>query len=335
MANGRRKTNLKIDKKAVIFLAIGFFAFLGLFYFYSFGNNAPTGSALQTAQRPKYCTTNNNVTYCIPDDVFTYLPPYPRGMNTVTTRIETSSYPIMENFAAVPPLCNRWNSDYTQCLDFPSDENYYLQPEFFYTTWYSQGAPLYYELGNPQGYSYTYIGVTGAGAFPNAVIVRPTDDSPVKPGTDLKSITYFYTGWLIQNYQGMKLNIYYPKSGETAIGTFKVENQDPNVVKKYFTISITPDEFVLGRTFPIFETEKGCIKLEGYQPPCRNWVQKVTINIHINDGTPPGKYVIAINPVAPSKQNQLRWSNMYGFRYFNYGGFGVEPPMYQMFIEVS
>ncbi|MFQ6020697.1 MAG: hypothetical protein ACE5J4_01590 [Candidatus Aenigmatarchaeota archaeon] len=327
----RRKVDLRLDKRTLI-AAIVIIGFLLVVILPSI--TAPTGSFIaSTAVRPKYC---NNEGICIPDDVFKYLPDYPEGMNIVITRIDTSLYPVMENFAAVAQLCKRWNADYTECLDFTPDRYFYMQPDFYYKTWGGRGIPIYIPLGNPSGYHYDYVGVSGIGSFPNSVLIRPKEGSPVRPGMDLKAVTYITTAWGVRNYQGLSMNVGYPRRGTTAVGTFEVE-QDPKVVKNYFDVEVTPKEFVLGRTFPVFESENGCIPIAGLstQPPCRDWVQKVTVIIHIKPNTPPGKYLISLNPGSPSKESETRWGNMYGFRYYSFGNFGVEPPFYQIFIEVG
>ncbi|MFQ6056727.1 MAG: hypothetical protein ACE5KT_00360 [Methanosarcinales archaeon] len=272
-----------------------------------------------TEPRPKYCKE-----YCVPDDVFYELPPYPKGMEIVKTRIDAGLYPIMENFGAVKDICMKWNLDYTKCLEFPPDEAFYKQPEFFFKSWTSENIERYYlPLGNPKGYNFTYVGIQGYGAFPGIVEVRPIKEDKVLPGMTLKSITYFRTGWGIKNYQGIHLYTHYPKLGKLRN---KLIEQNPELVKNYFKITITPEEFVLGPTFPSKDRNRVFDK---------DWVRKITILIKVNKNTPPGTYIIDITTGPVSRLNNTIWSNKYGFRYYEGGMFGTEPPPFQMFITVS
>lgn len=273
-----------------------------------------------TAERPKYCGSEG---YCVPADVFSLLPAYPDGMSVVKTRIDTMMYNVMENFGAVNPLCRKWSPDYLQCLEFTPDKYFYKQPEFYYNEWTTENINTYYlPLGNPKGYNYSYLNVGGGGAFPGVVIIEPQEGALVKPGMDLRAVTYFHAALGVRNYQGVHLEIDYPDKAEVFYGvnTIKI-NQDPNTVKNYFDVTITPQEFVLEPTFPVFH---------------QDWTEKVVFSIHINENTPAGTYVIWIEPGSVSGLNQTKWSNEYGLRYYNFAqGFRITPPPYQIFITVS
>ena len=328
-----RSSNLKLDKKAVIFLTIGFLGFMGIAFSFLFQFKNPSGSFLdQFQQRPQYCTKGQDgANYCL-DGIFTYLPEYPSGMVVVKTNIEILKYPIMENFAAVTPLCQKWSEDYSQCLEFLDDKYFYLQPEFFYQNWH-KALDLYYPLTTGQGY--TYVGVGGLTSFPNAIVIGSSEEG-VKPGTDLKAVFYLANGWAVRNYQGLRFAPTFPSNGRVAYREVVDVNQDPNIVKGYFEINVDPAEIVLGRTFPVFETTEGCIPYEfNYQPPCTDWVRKITVTIHVKENTPAGDYLIAINPTKPSKENETRWTNAYGLRYYTFEAIGLEPPLYRIFVKVT
>ncbi len=321
------------DTNKKILITIGLFAVLAGFGFLAaYSQLNPTGQAIaQSGSRPKYCDENG----CIPNEVFESIPSYPDGLDIIRTNTLIGRYSVFENFAAVAPLCKKWNSDFSQCLDFTSDRNYYLQPEFYSTTWFGAGYTFYTGLGN-SSFVGSYVNVLGISSFPNAVVATPQSDSPIKSGTDLRVVTYISAGWGVRNYQGVHLDVFYPVQGKVAAGTLFEVKQDPDVVKNYFDVKISPQEFVLGRSLPTFETKDGgCRPIGSYQQPCEDWTRKVEVLVHINENTPPGKYLIGITPATVSKTNETRWTNTYGFRYYTFTGFAVEPALYSIFVEVQ
>lgn len=253
---------------------------------------------LKTSVRPSYCDNKGS---CIPQGVYDNLPEYPKDFNEIDIMVENSLLPIVENFTEGVP-----------------DENYFLQPEF-YPTWETQGITYYTSLGTP-GYTYNYVGVAGYGSNPGSIVIRSQPGAPVRPGSDLLAVTYFYTSWGVRNYQGMGLGIVYPDSALTEAGQFQVV-QNPEVVKNYFVVRTEPDVILLEPNFPVFK--------EG-------WAHKVRVFIHINDDTPPGQYVIGINPIAPPVDKDQEWFKLYRLRYYTLGGtIATERPTYQIFIQVE
>ncbi len=241
--------------------------------------------------RPEYCDENG----CIDENtVFRELPIYPEDFEEVDIMVENNRYPIAEDFSEKIP-----------------DENYYKQPEF-YPLWEDQGVPFYTPL--KPGYTPGYVGVVGYGSYPGDIIV-----SPIEPGQNFLTVTYWHTAWAVAKYQGMSLAINYPVKGETKMGMFKV-NQDSEMVKNYFNVEITPNNLLLEPNYPLF----------GW-----NWAQKVKIDVHVNENTPPGKYLIGISPVDPPKDLESQWIKEHRLKYTSVGMVGIGRPTYQIFVEVQ
>ncbi len=96
--------------------------------------------------------------------------------------------------------------------------------------------------------------------------------------------------WNIQNWVGVHL----------------IPNND---VLKYFDITISEEStgqpyFLLGPTFPRFSSV---------------WATKVMITGKLKPGTPPGTYIVGVNPVAPATQLSQKWSEEHPGLYAPYG----------------
>jgi hypothetical protein len=117
----------------------------------------------------------------------------------------------------------------------------------------------------------------------------------------------------------MSLVVTYPTNGETMMGMFTIE-QDPDVVRNYFDVEITPNALLLDPTYPLFGP---------------NWAQKVRIEVHVKENTPPGKYLIGISPTNPPKELESEWIREHRLKYTSVGTIGIGRPTYQIFVEVK
>lgn len=187
-----------------------------------------------------------------------------------------------------------------------ADENYYKQPEF-YPTWESKGTEVF--LSPTPG----YFAMKGLGAYPGDIVIRP-----VKAGQDLITITFFHSAWGVIKWQGIGLEVIYPAEGNTEMGRFSV-TQDPSEVKNYFEVEVEPKNMLVEPSYPVFYPE---------------WSQKVKINIHINEITPPGKYLIGISVTNPSPELSEKWVKELRLRYTEGAIAGIGRASYQIFIEV-
>ncbi|RLG24315.1 hypothetical protein DRN85_07850 [Methanosarcinales archaeon] len=151
---------------------------------------------------------------------------------------------------------------YTGYIDLCAlSEGYYLQPEFYGESW-KRGEYFYTH------HDYTRWAVHGHGAFPaNPVFVF----GDPKVGSWISDCVFYRTGWGVETYQGIRLVA------------------DPS---EYFDVKITPDEFLLPPTYPVFD---------------KGWVKKININVSIKNTPPPGKYIINVNTVSPSVESSKRW----------------------------
>lgn len=140
------------------------------------------------------------------------------------------------------------------------DKSYWIQPDF-YPRW--ERAKKFYE-----SHDYSRWGVFGYGAYPgNPTIVFNNR----KVGSWINFTILYKTGYGIETWQGIKL---VPEESE------------------YFNVEITPDEFLLKPTFPVFHED---------------WVRKLSIDISVKKEPPKGNYTIPIHAEAPSKDNAEKW----------------------------
>ena len=140
------------------------------------------------------------------------------------------------------------------------NESYWLQPDF-YPNW--DKAKHFYEQ-----HDYSRWGVYGHGAYPaNPEVVFNTTEV----GSWINFTVLYRTGYGIETYQGIKL---VPEDNE------------------YFDVEITPNQFLLKPTFPVF---------------ARDWVKRLTINVTIKKEPPKGNYTININAVRPDKEQAKKW----------------------------
>ncbi len=145
------------------------------------------------------------------------------------------------------------------------DRGYFLQPEFYSNSW-ARGKHYY------DNHDYKRWGVHGYGAYPgNPVIEFKNADV----GSWISFCTFFHTGWNVETWQGIRL----------------IAEQN-----EYFNVDIEPDEFLLGRTFPVFE----CGEVD-------SWAKKLKLNVSIKKKPPEGVYKIGINSITPSEENAEKW----------------------------
>jgi len=160
--------------------------------------------------------------------------------------------------ADFPLIMREMESGYIDLSDL--NESYWLQPDF-YPNW--DRAKRFYDQ-----HDYSRWGVYGHGAYPaNPEVVFNT----TKQGSWISFDVLYRTGFGIETWQGVKL---VPEDNE------------------YFNVKITPNQFLLEPTFPVF---------------MRGWVKKITINVTIKKEPPKGDYTININIMPPDKEQAKKW----------------------------
>lgn len=145
------------------------------------------------------------------------------------------------------------------------NKEYFLQPEFYSNSWI-RGKRYY------NNHDYSRWGVYGYGAYPgNPIIVFENKTI----GNWISLCAFFHTGWNVETWQGIKL--------------LSEDNE-------YFDVTIEPNEFLLGRTFPVFD----CGEED-------SWAKKLKLNVSIKEKPPRGTYEIGLNTVNPSEINARKW----------------------------
>ena len=163
----------------------------------------------------------------------------------------------------------------------------------------------------------------------------------VKPGEETQ------VNFIVRNvattifWIGMKMEPVYPKMGSIDYQDIHIKTiQDPEVAKKCFDIEITPQEFALAPSFPVFVWDD---QNQAY------YARMINVKIKANPDCPKGHYVLGINPTAPSKKfsdeymlktyKGSRILNKYspiGGTKSNVGAFiGIDRPFFRCFITVE
>ena len=139
----------------------------------------------------------------------------------------------------------------------------FKQPDF-YPTWERSGIPTY------TNHDYDRWGVHGYGFFPGEQSLNIINMSK---GDTLEIYTWFHTSWGVETWQGVQLEPVY--------------NQD------LFSVQITPNSFVLGPTFPSFDSE---------------WTHLIKFTIEAKTHIQSGTYPISVMIKPPSKEFEDAWS---------------------------
>lgn len=191
------------------------------------------------------------------------------------------------------------------------NESYWKQPEML-PTFYTTGVPDMLTTGRGRVFM-------GYGAFPGEVLtsIDPDVDSTIR------SCFFVMAGWHVSTYQGMHLSPAYPGNisfleNRFHDGTMEV-TQDSEANKGYFTISVTPENLLLEPAWGYFYN---------------GWIQKVDVLVTVSPDTPPGKYIIGVNPTGPPVSLDQEWLWEYKTLYVPIGGFGLDRPFYSIGVEV-
>jgi hypothetical protein len=189
-------------------------------------------------------------------------------------------------------------------------EGYWKQPEFI--PGFEENAVRL--IKTPQNGRW---GAFGYGAYPADTQVTTA------PGAEFSVITYFHASWLVETYQGIKLVPVY--NADSTLPTQDLQGsstvvQDPEKVKEYFDVKISPETMVLGSTYPVLDY---------------GWTQKAKVTVKVNPNTPPGRYVIGVNIASPSPEFNDQMMKKYLNLYTTGGAaVGVGRPFYQVAVTV-
>lgn len=286
MKKKSNRSRVHIKRGILVIVLLVILAVISIFF-----GSTISGSFIATENRPEYCErdTVKLGSYliqgkCIPKSVFAELPPYPKNINEIKLLVE---YGKIRDLATI-------------------GEEYYKQPEF-YQNWNPSGVNSFL---NPLG---GYFGAFGFGTYPADVVAT------LKPGQSLKVGTFFKTSWGVQTYQGIQLVSVFPEHAESRKDNYEID-QNPDLVRNYFDASITPNLFLLGPTFGVFN---------------KDWIKLVNVIIKVKPDTPPGEYLVGVTPIAPPVEMQDKWLSQYGLSYVSAGETSIGSPFFQIFIEVQ
>ena len=169
------------------------------------------------------------------------------------------------------------------------EEPYFLQPEF-YPNFKSQALKYWRE---PDASSWT---PQGYGTYP----AQQFDGLVRGEREEFTGVVFFHTSWGVQGFQGV-----------TLIPTTET--------LKYFDITISPDTFLLGATFPKFD---------------KQWAQKIAISGKPKPDTPPGEYRLGFEVVSPPKEFIAEWEKEHKLLYFNAAS-SIRPSGYPVEFVIS
>lgn len=282
------------DKRTQIIFVIVIIALL-VYFIASYKGEAPKlniKTDLETpgaAAKPKLYnyTPGTRPDYGMSNDTFKNLPPIPQDFWTFDEKFYQGAI-----------------TDFVEL-----GEEYYRQPEFYPT--FENNLEF---IRSPQG---SRIYAFGIGAYPGDI------GADAFPDSQFTIATFFYSSWVVETHQGVKLEVVYPESADILTPDLqKVDftvRQDPNKVRQYFNVMMDPDLFVLGSTAPVFD---------------ENWAMKVKMNVTINSETPKGTYIIGVNPAVPPPEYSALWEKTYE-KYSDMAGFRVGRPTFQLVVFVS
>jgi len=173
-----------------------------------------------------------------------------------------------------------------------------------------------------------------------------------------------------QPYQGLKLSVVYPSSGNMLVNQFSDGSrsvvQNSSEVSNYFDVQFVSVESQCSRgtyvaadgkcewdsptgagCYAIYnETTQKCmfspspssdtILLEPAFPIFQEgWAQKVGMTIKVKPGTPKGKYLIGVGVSSPDKDIRDEWLLEYKLLYAGSTMFGSDVPWFNVFVQVN
>ena len=139
----------------------------------------------------------------------------------------------------------------------------------------------------------------------------------VDPGDKIVAMTVMKSACFVPLYQGLGVKVDYPESARF-MNDLDVWYSDPHKARQYFTVEYTPKEFLLGPMFPIINPD---------------YAQRIDVNITVSPDTPPGRYIVALNPTGTSYEFSQAMYRKYLNRYSDTGA-RFQVGAYTLFIEV-
>jgi len=198
--------------------------------------------------------------------------------------------------------------------DITSD--YYLQPELYPNfdvdplgkSKFGSGVNWFQKNDS------TRWGVIGYGVYPSDIYIQTSKEET------FSSCMFLHTSWGIETYQGTGISYTFPEISKDENGLV-VNTQNSTITSQYIQVLVEPKDYLLTPTYPVFS---------------KDWATKVKFNINIAKNTPSGVYVVALTLGKPSYNKGQEWVKQYLGSYIPSGGmYGMDRPMYRVFIEVN
>jgi hypothetical protein len=261
----------------------------------------------------KMTTVNTESIRQLPDLMYSNIEEVPKDFAVVRYKF---LYPVIEKDMDVCKL----------------DRKHYNQPEFF----------LNFEKTGVEIIKSASATRHGISPYPQ---IYPSDQILQMAAGSKKTIcTLLRTSYLTEFYIGMKPVVKYPakinvKPDHYGIGGIKIDDIDPTITKKYINVKVTPNEFYLRPSYPVFGGTVYNRALSCQLFGCEEniWTKKLNIEVNIDKKTPAGYYVIGIDFERPTEENVVKWYELFGLSYKSVGGaimLKTDRPAYQLLVKV-
>lgn len=296
-----------------ILVAVGLFTGAGIISIMSHPGTAETECIIQNVKKYFDCEYQNRMFSLLND-----------------------KYPMPENFEA------RKNLLVNRFLQFEPEKwpkQYWIWPQW-YAEFDSHFVP---SLEKYVEWSKTHKGwvpVWCVGVYPADYYVKVINLT--KAGHEFDVWTWVRSPSGMYKNQGIGLHTIYPEREEFEERGFDLgENvyvQNPAETERYISIQMSPDEFMLGPSWPVFCIRNETYKLGNRDITCQeDYVRMIKTHVKISGDTPPGRYVVGWNAYNPSMQFSDENYYKYGFDYTdpNKGEFSCGPREYRLFVEIE
>jgi len=212
------------------------------------------------------------------------------------------------------------------------DKKYYNQPEWF-ISFEDTGIETILNAKSNR------IGISG---YPQ---IYPADQIiQTMSGKKVKTCTLLRTSYLTEFYIGVQPTIKYMnhieiKPDHYGIEGLNIEKIDTEIAQKYLTVKVTPNEFYLRPSYPLFGGSEYNTGLTCKLFDCdeNTWTKKLQIEVDIDKNTPKGYYAIGLDFGKPSTEQSVEWYKQFNLAYKTTGGIiglNLERPPYQLLIKV-
>jgi hypothetical protein len=225
------------------------------------------------------------------------------GQRYTTARMFQNLPPIPEDFWKVRIMI--YTNKLRDLTQF--GEEYWLQPEW---------EPSFTDTCLPKlqkaDFPRTSHAAAGYGIFPIK------QGWTINPGDTIRSMTVIKSACFVPRYQGIGFHVSYPESARFR-NELEIWYSDPSKAKEYFTVEYSPQEVVIGPMFPIISSD---------------YAQRIDVNVTASPDTPPGQYLVSLEPGGTSYEFSQAMYRKY-LNMYDETGAKFKVGAFTFFIEVS